>query len=100
MSLNFNHIEVTAPPEAEEAILRVGQEIMDYVKRLPAVSDVALRKEGEWEMFDLITSTYYGKGMYFRQRDNIVYSRYSCGYMTVDDAITEFLKLIGDDGDE
>lgn len=52
----------------------------------------------EWELFDLITSTYYGKGMYFRQSDGAVYSRCSNKYMTPDEAIIEFCGLIGDDG--
>lgn len=47
-------------------------------------------------MFDLISSAYYGKGMYFKQDDGIVYSRYSCKYMSVDEAIREFVSLIDD----
>ena len=35
------------------------------------------RNVGEWDMFDLITSTYYGKTMYFKQDNGVVYSRYS-----------------------
>lgn len=56
------------------------------------------RNVGEWDMFDLITSTYYGKTMYFKQDNGVVYSRYSCKYMSVDEAIMEFLALIGEEG--
>jgi len=55
-----------------------------------------IKKDGEWEMFDLISSAYYGKGMYFKQDDGTVYSRYSCKYMSVDEAIREFVSLIDD----
>lgn len=54
---------------------------------------------GEWNMFQLITSTYYGKQYYFLENSNIVYSRASHQYLTIQDAINEFLKQIGDDGD-
>ncbi len=53
------------------------------------------RNNGKWEMFDLITSVYYGKMMYFKQDNGIIYSRYSCKYMRTDEAINEFLALIG-----
>lgn len=55
-----------------------------------------------WEMFDLISSTWYGKRMYFVQdgamRTASIFSRYSSRYLTFDEALEEFLQLIGDDG--
>ena len=60
-------------------------------------NDEKQQKIGEWNMFELITSVYYGKQYYFLQDNNIVYSRASCKYLTVQDAINEFLKTIGDD---
>lgn len=54
------------------------------------------KKAGEWEMFELITSVYYGKQYYFKQENGIVYSRASCKYMSVDDAVQEFLDVIGE----
>ena len=54
---------------------------------------------GEWDMFRLITSTWYGKQCYFREDNGIVYSRLSNKYLTVDQAYTEFLGQIGDNGD-
>lgn len=92
-ALNFEII-VEGPREAEEAILRTSQGIMDYIKSLPAVNGVELRGRGEWDMFDLITSTYYGKRMYFREENGIVYSRHSGRYMEFKDAFDEFLDLI------
>lgn len=54
------------------------------------------RNVGEWEMFELITSTWYGKQCYFVEENGIVYSRVSGKYMSVDEAIKEFLGRIGD----
>ena len=58
------------------------------------------QKPGEWDMFELITSTYYGKQYYFLEGNGIVYSRASQKVMTMEDAIDEFLRQIGDDGNE
>lgn len=55
--------------------------------------------DGEWAMFDLITGVWYGKQYYFREDNGIVYSRLSNKYLTVDQAYTEFLGQIGDNGD-
>lgn len=52
--------------------------------------------ESAWEMFELITSVYYGKQYYFLQDDGLVYSRASHKCMTEDAAITEFLDAIGE----
>lgn len=70
------------------------------LESLPSArADIHYRKMGEWDMFELITSTWYGKQYYFLQDDNeIVYSRSSGKYMSVDKAIEEFLSAIGDDG--
>ena len=67
---------------------------VDAVKAQPTADVVEIKKDGEWEMFDLISSAYYGKGMYFKQDNGIVYSRYSNNYMSVDEAIREFVSLI------
>ena len=78
---------------------KANKEVFDTIVDLQPTADVAeIRKDGEWEMFDLISSAYYGKGMYFKQDNGTVYSRYSCKYMSVDEAIREFISLI--DGTE
>lgn len=48
-----------------------------------------------WELFSLITSVYYGKAYYFREKHGMVYSRASHEYMTADEAVSEFLSAIG-----
>ena len=53
-------------------------------------------ERGRWEMFDLISSLWYGKQCYFMQDNGIVYSRYSCKYMSAEDAYSEFTSMIGD----
>ena len=60
----------------------------------PAPTADEIKKDGKWELFDLISSVYYGKRMYFKQGDGIVYSRYSHKYMSVDEAVLEFVSLI------
>lgn len=56
-------------------------------------------EDGEWSMFNLLSSAYWGKQYYFRQDNGIVYSRESGKYMSFDDAVSEFIKRIGDDGE-
>ena len=65
---------------------------MYYAKR---AYNAGYRKqsEGEWEMFELITSTYYGKQYYFLLEDGFVYSSASCSIMCRDEAIDEFLNI-------
>ncbi len=55
-------------------------------------------QRGEWDMFNLITSVYFGKQYYFLQDSGCVYSRESGKEMSFDDAFDEFAKMIGDDG--
>lgn len=47
-----------------------------------------------WDVFDDLTSAYYGKQMYFTQPDGKVYSRLSCGYMTFEESLAEFREAI------
>lgn len=66
-----------------EARMREIYEAMDY-------------EDGEWDMFKLITSVYYGKQYYFLQDNELVYSRASGKYMTFQQAVDEFLKEVGE----
>ena len=47
-----------------------------------------------WELFDLLSSAWYGKDCYFKQYDGTVYSRASCQYFTFDQAIDEFASTL------
>ena len=51
-----------------------------------------------WDVFDDLASAYYGKQMYFTQPDGTIYSRLSCGYMTFEEALSEFREAISMDG--
>ena len=55
-------------------------------------------ERGEYELLELLSSAWYGKQYYFRQNNGIIYSRDSGKYMSLDEAISEFAKKIGDDG--
>ena len=71
--------------------------VIQNIKDMPSIDMVEIKKEGEWDMFDLISSAYYGKGMYFKQDNGTVYSRHSGDYMTIDEAISEFISLIDEE---
>lgn len=78
---------------SEKAINKANANTSNALNALDCVEE---RKKGEWDMFDLISSAYYGKGMYFKDNE-IVYSRHSNKYMTVDEAIKEFISLINEE---
>ena len=87
----------TSPDEMkviDNVLFRFWQ--MGWLEKLETADVVEIKKEGEWEMFNLISSAYYGKGMYFKQDNGTVYSRYTGKYMSVDEAIREFVSLIDD----
>ena len=44
----------------------------------------------KWELFDRLSSAWYGKGCYFKQEDGTVYSRMSGEYLSFDQAVDEF----------
>jgi len=55
-------------------------------------------EKGEWDMFSLITSVWYGKECYFRELSGVVYSRLTNTYLaSAEKAYNEFLRRIGDD---
>ena len=69
----------------------------DEIRELPSAQpDVPDRKVGEWDMFELITSVYFGKQYYFAEDNGLVYSRETHKHMTKEDAISEFLGIIGE----
>ena len=57
-----------------------AEDIDAYIQRLEA---------REWDLFDLLSSAWFGKRCYFRQDDGNVYSRLSGEYMSLDQAIDE-----------
>ena len=51
--------------------------------------------DGEWSMFEQITSAYYGKQFYFLEPDGTVYSRLSSKtFGCKEDAYKEFINEI------
>ena len=71
----------------------------DYPMDIAAALDIAIEalereQQGEWDMFQRITSAEYGKQCYSLQENGMVYSRRSHQMMTKDDAIKEFLNEI------
>ena len=55
-------------------------------------------EQGEWEMFRLVTSVWYGKECYFRELSGVVFSRLTGSYLpSAEEAYNEFLGRIGDE---
>ena len=54
---------------------------------------------GRFDALEDISSVYYGKQYYFLQDNGLIYSRDSCKYMTLDEAIYEFAEKFSDDGE-
>ena len=55
-------------------------------------------KTSAFDVLNTLSSAYWGKQYYFEEKDGRVYSRDSGGYLTLDEAVTEFANKIGDDG--
>jgi hypothetical protein len=51
-----------------------------------------------WDVFEAITSAYGGKQIFFLQKNGMVYDRYKADYITFEEAMNRFCKMIGDDG--
>ena len=49
-------------------------------------------EQGEWDMFNLITSVEFGKQRFFLERHGMVYDRKSHEYMTREEAYEAYLK--------
>ena len=54
-------------------------------------------ESSRWELFEGLSTAYYGKQMYGLNDDGTVYSRYSCDTMSFDQAVDEFRRLISDE---
>lgn len=84
----------------EDGVFKVVQSVEINVDKDELIKALRYDREqydkGEWEMFELITSAYFGKQYYFIEDNVLVYSRESNKYMTKDEAIREFLGIIGE----
>ena len=65
---------------------------------ISTVDDNAYER-GRFDALDAISSVYYGKQYYFREDNGLIYSRDSCKYLTLEEAIYEFADKFGDDGE-
>lgn len=73
--------------------------MIDIGKELQKAYDDGF-KMGEFEVLDFLSSAWHGKKYYFIENEAnwIIYSRDSCKYITIEEAISEFASRIGDDG--
>lgn len=53
--------------------------------------------DAAWDVFEAITSAYGGKQIFFREKNGTVYDRYNSEYITFDEAMNRFCRLVGDE---
>ena len=58
---------------------------------------------GAFDVLNEISAAYWGKQMYFIETvdskgNTIVYDRYNCEYITLEEAVGRFAELLSDDG--
>ena len=62
-----------------------------------ALAYIQQLESSRWELFEELSTAYYGKQMYGLNDDGTVYSRYSCDTMSFEQAVDEFRRLIADE---
>ena len=96
----FKDVELAFDKEVYKAVQKVGINVdAEELRKALAFDRGQYDKghaDGEWELFELITSVYFGKQYYFVEPTGLVYSRETNTCMTKDDAISEFLGIIGE----
>lgn len=50
-----------------------------------------------FDVLDIISSAYWGKQLYFLQENGSVYDRKECDYISFDEAVNRFARMVGDD---
>lgn len=66
----------------------------DNEEMTDALALIEQLEEREWELFNLLSSAFYGQQCYFKQDDGTVYSRATCEYLSFDQAIDEFAEIL------
>lgn len=83
----------------EENVVKAVQNVNIKVNKEELLKALEYDREqyekGVWDMFELITSAYYGKQYYFLEPSGVVYSRESGKYINRGEAYTEFFRVIG-----
>lgn len=71
---------------------------MVWEARVRDIGEALDYEDGEWDMFERISTAYHGKQYYFLQENGKVYSRASGFYLDFEEAVAEFIKEVsGDD---
>ena len=52
-----------------------------------------------FEVLEIISSSYGGKQIFFQEENGMIYDRYKCEYITLEDAVYRMAKMVGDNGD-
>lgn len=114
LSFDVRKVICEAPSVDAEPVRHEGTTTYITTNDLDKYQDRIIVNEGEkskfcrvyyednpgWDVFDDLTASYYGKQTYFTQPDGTIYSRLSCGYMTFEEALSEFREAISMDAKE
>lgn len=79
--------------ERDVAIAQLEELGIGFGQKKPDIDVVQLAK---FEMFDRITSVWYGKRIFFMQDDGMVYSKIDCDMITFDQAVDEFCSILSE----
>lgn len=100
-TINIKDIPQGRVMTAEEVLFEELKSVKSRLEELSAKIELHLTpisyintgeyKEGQWDMFELITNAYFGKQYYFPQDDGTIYSKYSGTYITKEEAVKQFL---------
>ena len=91
-----------------ESALAVDSDYVDCVRTDLLQTVVGLLKEQKqikeesitpFEVLDIISSSYGGKQIFFQEENGMIYDRYKCEYITLEDAVYRMAKMVGDYGD-
>lgn len=69
------------PYSGEKCVITSTADALAYIQKL---------EDEKWDVFDLLSSAWFGKRCYFKQDDETVYSRVSGEYLSFDQALDEF----------
>ena len=79
-----------------EVPLWLFSEILAILKEQKQIKEESITP---FEVLDIISSSYGGKQIFFQEENGMIYDRYKCEYITLEDAVYRMAKMVGDDGD-
>lgn len=79
---------------------RIGEMLMrDSLALLKEQEQIKEESITPFEVLEIISSSYGGKQIFFQEENGMIYDRYKCEYITLEDAVYRMAKMVGDNGD-